>query len=101
MNAGQSDADKSSGNGASGSGGSALMKELMALQSHLMSAAGAAVSPEPLPEGLFALKDRAERLFERIAHLDRRLYLEGPVETAANPVLSQYDLLNAAFGGVA
>ncbi len=44
MNAGQSDADKPSGNGASGSGGSALMKELMALQSHLMSAAGAAVS---------------------------------------------------------
>ena len=44
MNAGQSEADKPSGNGASGNGGSALMKELMALQSHLMSAAGAAVS---------------------------------------------------------
>lgn len=44
MNAGQSDADKPQGNGASGNGGSALMKELMALQSHLMSAAGTVVS---------------------------------------------------------
>ncbi|MBS0533498.1 MAG: EF-hand domain-containing protein [Proteobacteria bacterium] len=44
MSAGQSDSDKPQGNGASGNGGSALMKELMALQSHLMSAAGSAVS---------------------------------------------------------
>ena len=44
MNAGQAGADKPQGNGSSGNGGSARMKELMALQSHLMSAAGAALS---------------------------------------------------------
>ncbi|MBS0246158.1 MAG: EF-hand domain-containing protein [Proteobacteria bacterium] len=38
-NAGQSGAGQPNGNGSSGNGGSALMKELMALQSHLMSAA--------------------------------------------------------------
>ena len=53
---------------------------------------------EPLPGGLTELKDRAERLFERIAHLDRRLYLATPAEEGAHPVLSQFDRLREAFG---
>ncbi len=61
--------------------------------------------PEPeapelgeLPAGLLALVRRAERLHERVAHLDRRMYVE-PVEgEAPNPVLSQLDRVRAAFG---
>lgn len=53
----------------------------------------------PLPEGLRDLAGRADRLFERIVHLDRRLYVE-PAEIAAHPVLSQFDRLREAFAGV-
>ena len=53
---------------------------------------------EPLPEGLIDLTERAERLFERIAHLDRRLYIEAAPREDAHPVLSQFDMLKAAFG---
>ena len=56
---------------------------------------------EALPGGLIGLADRAERLYERVAHLDRRMYLEAPGEEAPNPVLSQLDLLRTAFGGAA
>lgn len=55
-------------------------------------------SAERLPEGLLALTERAERLFERIAHLDRRLYIEGPAPAGPNTVLSQFDRLREAFG---
>jgi regulator of CtrA degradation len=54
---------------------------------------------EHLPPGLNALADRAERLFDRVAHLDRRMYLEAPGEEAPNPVLSQFERLQTAFGG--
>ena len=55
---------------------------------------------EPLPEGLIELHERADRLFERIAHLDSRLYgLDA--DDAPHPVLSQFDRLTAAFGDVA
>jgi regulator of CtrA degradation len=52
-----------------------------------------------LPTGLLDLVERSERLFERVAHLDRRMYLEPAVEDAAHPVLSQHDRLREAFGG--
>lgn len=55
---------------------------------------------EPLPEGLIELHERADRLFERIAHLDSRLYGQGD-DDAPHPVLSQFDRLTAAFGEVA
>lgn len=54
---------------------------------------------EDLPSGLLFLLDRSERLYERVRHLDRRMYVEdSAAEEAPNPVLSQFDRLQAAFG---
>ena len=61
------------------------------------AAADPSSAPENLPLGLIDLKDRAERLFERIAHLDRRLYLDAPAAAGANAVRSQFDRLREAF----
>ncbi len=52
----------------------------------------------PLPDTLIDLCRRAERLYERVAHLDRRMYLEPEPDDTPNPVQSQYDRLQAAFG---
>jgi regulator of CtrA degradation len=54
---------------------------------------------ESLPGGLIGLAERAERLYERVAHLDRRMYLEAPGDETPNAVLSQYEMLRTAFGG--
>ena len=51
-----------------------------------------------LPPGLTRLADRAERLYERVRHLDRRMYLESKTTEPANPVLSHMDRLKSAFG---
>jgi regulator of CtrA degradation len=51
-----------------------------------------------LPTGLLDLVQRSERLFERVAHLDRRMYVEPAAEDTAHPVLSQHDRLREAFG---
>ncbi|HEY8573221.1 DUF1465 family protein [Phenylobacterium sp.] len=55
---------------------------------------------EELPPGLLALLARSEKLYERVRHLDRRMYVEG-VDTPAiaSPVLSQLDRLKTALGG--
>jgi regulator of CtrA degradation len=53
---------------------------------------------ESLPGSLVALAVRAERLYERVAHLDRRMYLEAPVDEAPNPVMAQMERLRGAFG---
>src|SRR5581483_3723059 len=52
-----------------------------------------------LPGELLALLERAERLYERVRHLDKRMYLEPPAEDEPHPVLSQIDRLKRAFGG--
>jgi len=51
-----------------------------------------------LPRGLTRLADRAERLYERVRHLDRRMYLESQTQEPTNPVLSHLDKLRSAFG---
>jgi regulator of CtrA degradation len=51
-----------------------------------------------LPAPLNALLDRSERLYERVRHLDRRMYVEGEADAAPHPVLSQHDRLKNAFG---
>lgn len=51
-----------------------------------------------LPSGLTDLLDRSERLYERVMHLDRRMYLEGDTDAQPHPVLSQFQKLQAAFG---
>jgi regulator of CtrA degradation len=53
---------------------------------------------DDLPGGLLALLDRSARLYERVLHLDRRMYVEEPANEADHPVLSQYEKLEAAFG---
>ena len=53
---------------------------------------------EDLPSGLMLLLDRSERLYERVRHLDRRMYVEDAETEAPNPVLSQFDRLRNAFG---
>ena len=53
---------------------------------------------EDLPDGLIRLQDRSIRLYERVLHLDRRMYVNAVVEEADHPVLSQHERLAAAFG---
>ena len=55
--------------------------------------------PDDLPAGLLQLLERSARLYERVLHLDRRMYREEPLDEAAHPVLSQMEKLQAAFGG--
>jgi regulator of CtrA degradation len=57
-----------------------------------------AAAGDLLPSGLLLLLDRSERLYERVRHLDRRMYVD--VEAAApHPVLSQLDRLKTAVSG--
>ncbi len=58
---------------------------------------GAAV--EELPFGLVNLLQRSERLYDRVRHLDKRMYVEIAPEDAPRPVQAQFDRLAAAFGG--
>jgi regulator of CtrA degradation len=53
---------------------------------------------DELPRELVGLVIRAERLFDRVRHLDRRMYVEAPAEEEPHPVLSQLDRLKRAFG---
>ena len=50
-----------------------------------------------LPPALVELLERASRLYERVLHMDRRMYLE-PAANAGHPVLTQLDRLQAVFG---
>jgi regulator of CtrA degradation len=51
-----------------------------------------------LPQELNVLLDRSERLYERVRHLDKRMYVEGDADAAPHPVLTQQDRLKTAFG---
>ena len=52
---------------------------------------------EDLPSGLLLLLDRSERLYDRVRHLDRRMYVEEMADLGSS-VLSQLDRLRSAFG---
>lgn len=52
---------------------------------------------EELPVSLLSLLDRSTRLYERVLHLDKRMYLQSADE-AEHPVLAQHERLAAAFG---
>ncbi len=52
-----------------------------------------------LPSGILDLSVRSERLYERVRHLDRRMYVEPTDGETPHPVLSQMDRLREAFGG--
>lgn len=53
-----------------------------------------------LPRALLELLDRSGRLYERVRHLDKRMYVEQPEDEAPNPVLTQMDRLRGAFPGL-
>lgn len=53
-------------------------------------------NPE-IPIALVEYLVRAEKLYDRVLYLDRRMYLDAPAEPDANPVLSQLGMLEAAF----
>lgn len=50
-----------------------------------------------LPIALIEYAVRAEKLYDRVLHLDRQMYVPSE-EAPANPVQSQMDMLRAAFG---
>ena len=54
-------------------------------------------SGDELPSGLLQLQERSARLYDRVLHLDRRMYRDELVDEAAHPVLSQIEKLQAAF----
>ena len=54
---------------------------------------------EELPSGLLSLLERSERLYERVRHLDRRMYVEDGEMELPNAVASHMDRLRMAFGG--
>lgn len=52
-----------------------------------------------LPNGLLSLLDRSNRLYERISHMDKRMFIDAePEQGAVNPVISQLQRLQSAFG---
>jgi regulator of CtrA degradation len=53
---------------------------------------------EALPAPLADLVSRSERLFERVRHLDARMYAPQDGEIAPHPVLAQFERLKDAFG---
>jgi regulator of CtrA degradation len=55
------------------------------------------VSHPELPIALVEYMVRTDRLYDRVLHLDRRMYVDEPEEDAVNPVQSQLDRLTAAF----
>ena len=60
-----------------------------------LEAAEIAEIPRPLTD----LLDRSERLYDRVRHLDRRMYIEAVSEEPAHPLQAQLERLRNAFGG--
>jgi regulator of CtrA degradation len=50
-----------------------------------------------LPIGLMDLLGRSDRLYERVMHLDRRMYLDPAEAEAPHPVRAQFERLQAAY----
>jgi regulator of CtrA degradation len=61
--------------------------------------AAEAASTQDVPAGLADLLERSGRLYERVRHLDRRMYVEGSATERPHPVLSQHQRLKRVFGG--
>ena len=58
--------------------------------------------PQALPGGLLNLLDRSNRLYERISHMDKRMFVDGESEeTPVNQVMNQMAMLQNAFASEA
>ena len=56
-------------------------------------------SNKVLPGGLLSLLDRSNRLYERISHMDKRMFIDAESdEPMVNAVISQFQRLQSAFG---
>jgi len=53
---------------------------------------------DEMPAGLMTLLERSGRLYERVLHLDRRMFLDEEISEDRHPVRAQFDRLQAAFG---
>ena len=53
---------------------------------------------DEMPVLLINLLERSARLYERVLHLDRRMFLDAEVQEQDHPVRSQLERLQAAFG---
>ena len=63
------------------------------------TAAATSGAVEALPNPLSQLLDRSERLYDRVRHLDRRMYVEiDETQETTSPVLAQMARLKDAFG---
>ena len=51
-----------------------------------------------LPSGILDLSERSERLYVRVLHLDRRMYVEAADDDRPHPVMAQMDRLREAYG---
>ncbi len=80
-----------------------IAPEVACQETYRIPAEAEGETPQPsrsaLPPALRELVERSERLYERVRHLDRRVYVEthgalGPVE---QPVRAQHDRLKGAF----
>ncbi|ESQ86302.1 regulator of CtrA degradation rcdA [Asticcacaulis sp. AC466] len=62
--------------------------------------ADAADGAMTMPGGLLSLLDRSNRLYERISHMDKRMFIDGEGDTPkVNAVMSQMAMLQNAFAG--
>ena len=58
----------------------------------------AAAAEEDLPAALMELMDRSAKLFERVRHLDKRMYVEPESGDSQHAVQAQLERLRNAFG---
>jgi regulator of CtrA degradation len=72
------------------------------IDTHGQRVADAAIGgASELPAALLGLVERTRQLYDRVLHLDKRMYCEEMVQDAAHPVFAQMDRVRAAFGGAA
>jgi regulator of CtrA degradation len=65
----------------------------------LSAAQVAGENAQTLPGGLSSLLERSNRLYERISHMDKRMFIDDEaMGSESNAVLTQMQLLQAAFG---
>lgn len=69
------------------------------IDTHAQRVADAAIgAPPELPPALLGLVERTRQLYERVLHLDKRMYCEDMVEDVSHPVFAQMERVRAAFG---
>jgi regulator of CtrA degradation len=72
------------------------------IDTHGQRVADAAIgAASELPAALIGLVERTRKLYDRVLHLDNRMYCEEMAPAAAHPIFTQMDRVRAAFGGAA